>query len=35
MIVDKRGQIRANVESDQPNSLTQMRQIVAELLRDR
>ena len=35
MIVDKRGQIRASVESDQPNSLTQTRQIVDELLRDR
>ena len=35
MIVDKRGQIRASVESDQPKSLTQTRQIVDELLRDR
>lgn len=35
MIVDKRGQIRATIESDNPDSLTTARQLVDELLRDR
>jgi protein SCO1 len=35
MIVDKRGQVRASVETDTPDSLNQIRQIVDELLRDR
>ena len=35
MIVDKRGQVRASVETNTPDSLNQIRQIVDELLRDR
>lgn len=35
MIIDKRGQIRATVESDQPDSLTKTRALVDELLHDR
>jgi protein SCO1/2 len=35
MIVDKRGQIRAVVESDQPDFLTNLRHLVDELLLDR
>ena len=35
MIVDKRGQIRATVETDQPDALTRTRQVVDELLHDR
>jgi protein SCO1 len=35
MIVDKRGQVRASVETDTPDSLNQIRHLVDELLRDR
>jgi protein SCO1/2 len=35
VIVDKRGQLRATVESDQPDCLTRTKQLVDELLRDR
>jgi protein SCO1 len=35
MIIDKRGQIRATVESDQPDALNNARQLVEELLHDR
>jgi protein SCO1/2 len=35
MIVDKRGQIRSVVETDQPDALTKARALVEELLRDR
>jgi protein SCO1/2 len=35
MIIDKRGQIRSVVETDQPDSLTRVRALVDELLRDR
>jgi protein SCO1/2 len=35
MIIDKRGQIRSTVETDQPDSLTKARALVDELLRDR
>jgi protein SCO1/2 len=35
MIIDKRGQIRAVVETDQPEALTRARELVEELLRDR
>jgi protein SCO1/2 len=35
MIVDKRGQIRSVVETDQPDALTRARALVDELLRDR
>src|SRR3954470_4060565 len=35
MIIDKRGQIRATVETDNPDSLTTIRQLVDELVRDR
>ena len=35
MIVDKRGQIRSTVETDQPDSLTRARELVDELLHDR
>jgi protein SCO1/2 len=35
VVVDKRGQVRATIESDQPDSLTRAREIVDELLRDR
>ena len=35
MIIDKRGQIRATVETDQPDSLTRARELVDELLHDR
>src|SRR4051812_16978423 len=35
VIVDKRGQLRATVETDQPDSLTKARTLVEELLHDR
>lgn len=35
MIVDKRGQVRASIETDNPDALNQIRQLVDELLRDR
>jgi protein SCO1/2 len=35
MIIDKRGQIRGVVETDQPDSLTRARELVDELIRDR
>ena len=35
MIIDKRGQIRAVVETDQPDALTRARELVEELLHDR
>ena len=35
MIVDKRGQVRASIETDNPDALNQIRQIVDELLRVR
>jgi protein SCO1/2 len=35
VIVDKRGQMRATVESDSPDALTKTREIVEELLRER
>ena len=35
VIVDKRGQLRATVETDQPDSLTKARQLVEELLHER
>ncbi len=35
VIVDKRGQVRATVETDNPDGLTRARQIVDELLREK
>jgi protein SCO1/2 len=35
VIVDKRGQLRATVETDQPDSLTKARALVEELLHER
>jgi protein SCO1/2 len=35
MIIDKRGQIRGVVETDQPDALTKARQLVEELIHDR
>jgi protein SCO1 len=35
VIVDKRGQLRATVETDQPDSLNKARALVEELLHDR
>jgi protein SCO1/2 len=35
MIIDKRGQIRSTVETDQPDSLTKARALVDELIHDR
>jgi protein SCO1/2 len=35
MIIDKRGQIRGVVETDQPDALTKARELVEELLHDR
>lgn len=35
VVVDKRGQIRATIETDQPDSLTKARAVVDELLRER
>jgi protein SCO1/2 len=34
MVIDKRGQIRATVESDQPDALTRARALVDQLLRE-
>ena len=35
MIVDKRGQVRATVETDNPEALTRTKQLVEELLHER
>lgn len=35
IVVDKRGQLRATIESDQPDALTRTKELVDELLRDR
>jgi len=35
VVIDKRGQLRATIETDQPDSLTHAREVVDELLHDR